>query len=230
MAIMKPGVLVGQLSGKVSGVVFARNRGGDYVRGAISPVNPQTAYQVAVRNALSLASSGWDVLTANQRSSWSAWAAENPVRNRLGESIRLQGNAAYVALNSRLAFLGTALTTAPPTTGDPVGLLTVTGSFDIGAGNFQVAFTATPLGAGNKLWVLGCFVAQPARMFVKNRLRHFYTSAAAKASPADVQTEFEARFGTPVVGGKVVFRVGVVNGTTGQLSSMLETSGLVVST
>jgi len=230
MAIMRPGPLAGQLSGRVGGIVFSRNRGGDYVRNGPSPVNPQSAYQTAVRNALSLASSGWDNADDAERASWRTWAADHPVRNRIGESIRLQGNAAFVALNARLAFLGTAIVESPPVLNAPDPLLSITGSFDIGAGNFQLAYTATPLGAGLKLWVLGCLLGSPAVTFYRNRLRHFYTSAAAAASPADLQASFTARFGAPVVGQKVVFRAGVLDGTSGQLSAMLQTEGIVVST
>ncbi len=230
MAITRPGSIVGQVSGRIGGLVFSRNRGGDYVRNGPSPTNPQSSYQTAVRNALSLASAGWDTLTDSQRAAWVSWAQDHPVRNRLGESIRLQGNAAYVQLNSRLAYLGTAIVVAPPAVNAPDPLLSVTPTFDIGAGNFQLAYTATPLGAGLKLWVLGCLLGSPAITFVKNRLRHFYTSAAAAASPADLDTAFSARFGAPVVGQKVVLMAGVLDGTNGQLSAMLRCEGLVTTT
>jgi len=230
MAIMRPGPLAGQLSGRVGGIVFSRNRGGDYVRNGPSPINPQTAYQTAVRNALGLASAGWDGLTDAQRVAWVAWAQSNPVQNRIGESIRLQGNAAFVALNSRLAYEGTAIVATPPSVNAPDPLLSITGSFDVGAGNFQLAYTATPLGAGLKLWVLGCLLSSPAVTFVKNKLRHFYTGAAATASPVDLQASFSARFGAPVVGNKVVFVAGVLDGTNGQLSSTMRTEGIVTST
>jgi len=230
MAIMRPGPLAGQISGRVGGIVFSRNRGGDYVRNGPSPTNPQTAYQVAVRNALALASTAWKDMTDAQRLAWADWARANPVRNRLGESIRLQGNAAYVALNSRMAWLGNAVYVAPPITSPPDPLLTITGSYDIGAGDFQLAYTTTPLAAGMKLWLLGCRVQSPGVEYVRNKLRHFHTSAAAAASPAACESNFNARFGTPVVGETIFFRAGVVDNATGQLSAMLQTSGVVVST
>ena len=230
MAIMRPGPLAGQLSGRVGGIVFSRNRGGDYVRNGPSPVNPQSAYQSAVRNAMALASAGWDNATDDNRAAWRSWANDHPVQNRIGESIRLQGNAAFVSLNARLAYLGTAIVLTPPVLNAPDPLLTVTPTFDIGVGAFQLAYTTTPLAANMKLWVLGCSLGSPAITFVKNRLRHFFTSAAAAASPADIETAFSDRFGTPVVGQKVVCLAGVLDGTTGQLSAMLRCEGLVVST
>jgi len=230
MAIMRPGALAGQLSGRVGGIVFSRNRGGDYVRNGPSPTNPKTAYQVAVRNALALASTRWNDMSADARASWKGWAQNNPVQNRIGETIRLQGNAAFVELNSRLAYLGTAVVDTPPAVSAPAPLLTLAATFDIGAGDFQLTYTATPLAAGMKLWVLGCLVTSAGISNVNNRLRHFYTSAAAAESPAAIETAFSARFGAPVVGQYVFIRAGVLDGTNGQLSSMLEVSGIVTTT
>lgn len=230
MALIKQGALISEISGKLGGAVFFRNRGGSCVRTFTVPANPQTEYQIAVRNALTSASVAWKNLTDAQRAAWAAWAQENPVRNRVGEAIRLQGNAAFVELNARMVLLGNATTTAPPTVSAPSPLLTVTGSYDIGAGDFQLAYTTTPLAANMKLWVSGCLLISDSIMNVNSRLRHFFTSAAAAASPASIQTAFEARFGTPVAGNKVVLRAAVVSNVDGQMSSYLEDSGVVVST
>jgi hypothetical protein len=230
MAIMRPGPLAGQLSGRVGGVVFSRNRGGDYVRNGPSPTNPQSDYQVAVRNALSVASSYWDDMDDAARQAWRGWAQVNPIQNRLGESIRLQGNASYVSLNARKAFMGHTLSAVTPARSAPTPLLTITPTFDIGAGAFQLAFTATPLLDEFKVWILGCVITNVGVEFVKNRLRHFYTSASAQASPCNIETAFNARFGVPTVGQKIVLLAGVFDNTYGMLSSMLRCDGLVVTT
>lgn len=230
MAIMRPGPLAGQMSGRVGGIVFSRNRGGDYVRNGPSPVNPQSSYQTAVRNGLAVASSYWDDMSDTARAAWKAWAQVNPVQNRIGESIRLQGNAAYVACYSRKAVLGHPMLADVPTRSAPSPLLTITPTFDIGAGAFQLAFTATPLLDEFKVWILGCVITNVGVSFVKNRLRHFYTSVSAAASPLDIESAFTTRFGAPTVGQKVVLLAGVFDNTYGLLSSMLRCEGLVVTT
>jgi hypothetical protein len=230
MAIMRPGPLAGQLSGRVGGIVFSRNRGGDYVRNGPSPINPQTGYQGGVRNALSLASADWDSRTAEQRLAWEGWSRNHPVQNRLGESIRLQGNAAYVGLNARMALLGWVMSVNPPSVNAPDPLLSVTLTLDKGAGAFEIAYTATPLAPTVCLWVLGCNMISPARMFVKNSLRHFYLSANNAASPANIESAFNTRFGVPAVGDHVVFLVGTIDAANGQVSAMLRAEGNVVST
>jgi hypothetical protein len=178
---------------------------------------------------MALASTRWNDMAATARAAWSAWSQNNPVQNRIGESIRLQGNAAFCMFNSRLAYLGVAIVDTPPVVSAPAPLLTLVPTFDIGAGAFQVAYTATPLAAGCKLWVLGCRPMSLGVSFVKNRLRHFITGAAAGASPLDIETAFYARFGTPAVGESIVVRAGVL-GVDGQLSAMLEARALVTTT
>lgn len=230
MAIMRPGPLAGQLSGRVGGVVFSRNRGGDYIRNGPSPVNPQTARQVLVRNALTAASSEWGDLTADQRKSWAAWAASNPVQNRLGETIRLQPNAAFVWLSSRMVINGDSPAVAPPLVGAPDPLVTLGGTFDIGAGDFEVTFTGTPLGTNMCLWLQGCLLTSAAIMNVRNRLRVFKVSPAATASPYDIEADFEAVCGAATVGQTVVIRASVFDDRNGLLSSAIEYRGTVVST
>lgn len=230
MALIKQGGLISEISGKVGGIVFSRNRGGSFVRTFTVPANPRTSYQTAVRNALTGASTAWKDLTDAQRATWVAWAQENPVRNRMGEAIRLQGNAAFVELNARMVLMGNAPATAPPTASAPDPLLTLGGTFDIGAGDFELTYTTTPAPANMKVWVLGCLLLSDSINNVNSRLRHFYTSAAAAASPAAIETAFTARFGAPAVGNKVVFRAAMISNVDGQLSSFLETSGLVTTT
>jgi hypothetical protein len=183
---------------------------------------------VAVRNALATASTRWNDAGFTYRNAWTAWANANPVQNRLGETIRLQGNAAFVELNSRLVQAGLAVVDTPPIVSTPGGLLTVTATLSIAVTTFQLAYTATPLAAGMMLWVRGCLFTSPAIQFTKNRLRHFYTSAAAAASPADLKATFFARFGTPTVGQTVVLHAAVLDSTNGMLSQELEARGLAV--
>jgi hypothetical protein len=228
MALFRAGALVGQLSGRVAGVVFSHNRGGAYVRNGPSPINPDTEYQRTVRNALATASTRWNDPAFTYRGAWKSWAQNNPIRNRIGESIRLQGNAAFVECNARLVQTGTAVVDTPPVVSAPGGLLTITPTLSIAVSTFQLAFTATPPAAGMRVWVAGCLITSPGVEFVKNKLRHFITGVAAAASPLDMKTAFFARFGTPVVGQSVWLRATILDSTNGLMSTALEAHGLVI--
>jgi hypothetical protein len=230
MALIVPGSLAGQVSGKVGGDVFSHNRSGPYVRNGATPVNRQTDAQDAIRSALASASSSWKRLTEGQRQAWEAYAANNPIMNRVGRSVRLAGNAAHVQINGRRIYLGSTELVAPPTAGAPDGLLTVSATWDIGSGSFGLVYTATPLAAGQKLHLSGCLLLSPSINFVKNRLRYFGMSAAAQASPFDFQTLFEAKFGTIAVGNKLVVEARIYDTATGLLSQPRRVEGIALTT
>jgi len=142
----------------------------------------------------------------------------------------LTGQAAFVQLNTRLTQAGDAALTAPPITSAPVALVTLTGTWDIGAGTFELAFTATPLAANEKMWVRAAVVNSAGISYVKNLLRVVVISAAAQATGLDTQTDIEAVFGTLVIDQRVHIWAAVFDDETGLLSVPLSVSGTVVST
>lgn len=105
-------------SGSIGGTTFGRNRYGLYTRARRSPVNPQTIYQNEARQAFLDATQAWRTITDAQRAGWELYALNSPIVNRLGQSITLSGQAAYVANNAvHLRFQLTRLDDAPVTTG-----------------------------------------------------------------------------------------------------------------
>lgn len=230
MALIVPGSGVGQISGKLGSVVFSHNRGGAYVRARSIPCQPGGKYQDKIRLAVETASIAWRELSDNARQAWVSWADGHPIPNRMGQMVRLQGNAAYVQLNTRQAWLGGAAVGLPPANDVPLPLVTCAGSFDIGAGAFNVAYTPTPLTGGCCLYVWGCLLQDPSIKFVKNRLRQFAVGGVNGPSPFNIEDDFAARFGTPQVGNGVSLLVQVYDPQSGLVSLPLRTDGVVVST
>lgn len=74
----------GELSGKMGGLVFARNKRGAYVRGYVIPVNPNTESQSAARNSFGQAVGGWHVLTDVQKALWMSYATQYFSSKKLG--------------------------------------------------------------------------------------------------------------------------------------------------
>lgn len=100
MALVKYGGGVLQMSGSIGANTFARNRSGNYVRARTSPVNPNTARQVAVRSAIATLTVRWSsTLTAVQRTAWNLYAESVNMLNRLGETILLSGFNHYIRSN-----------------------------------------------------------------------------------------------------------------------------------
>ena len=98
-----------QRSGSSGGTVFSHNRSGAYIRARSKPVNPNTARQVVVRNAVRALSIAWSaVLTQLQRDAWNVYAANVSWLNRLGETITLTGLNHFIRSNTPLLQNGLA--------------------------------------------------------------------------------------------------------------------------
>lgn len=81
-----------QRSGSSGGIVYSRNRYGQYIRPRTVPVNPNTDRQVAARNlARNLAIAWRDTLTQALRDAWDLLASVIPWENALGDVVHLTG-------------------------------------------------------------------------------------------------------------------------------------------
>lgn len=227
MAKFKPGPLAASISGSVGGTTFAHNRGGAYMRLRSVPSNPSTVYQQNIRSFLANISQGWRSLTAAQQLAWSNWAQQNPITDVIGEAIHLSGHQAYVKLNHRLAQAGNNLISTPPITAPPTPLLTLAVTGDASDSEVALAFTATPLAAGIKIFCWACVTNSPGISFVKNRLRLVKISAAAQASPLDIGADVEARFGDLIEDQKVHVLVAPFDSATGLIATPLAATCIV---
>lgn len=99
MALIKSQVLT-QASGSVGGLTYSHGKGGMYMRSRAIPVNPQTARQLQIRDAMSMYSQMFlQVLTQAQRDAWDLYGANVLVANRLGDQIQLSGQNHYIRAN-----------------------------------------------------------------------------------------------------------------------------------
>lgn len=213
-----PGPMVSALSGSIGGQTFSRNRGGQYARARAVPVTSTTSEALAAKARLGTASAAWQGLTDGQRTAWSFWAAANPVINTLGNSINPGGMPAFVGNHIRMSLASAATLTSPPIIPAPDALLTAVQDGDIGAGDVDLAFTATPLGAGVHIWLLAAVTNSAGINYIQNLLRFCATSAGAQSSPYDNQSAIENRLGTLVVGQTLTVMAHVFDSNSGLLS------------
>ena len=226
----RSGALIGNLSGSLGSVTASHNRYGSHFRPRTIPINPDTQYQQTVKGNFGVVSGGWTALAAANRAQWATFAANNPVVDNLGQSQNLSANAAYVMLNLRLKQCGVALITAPPVGAAPAGLTSLTLEADIGAGDVQVTYTATPLAANDKLVIRATVVDTASINFVKNKYKLVAYSATAQASPFEFKDEIEERFGSLIVGQYVHVLVAVMSAVTGLISAPMSDSVIVTTT
>lgn len=109
-ALVKFGGGITAMSGSIAGNTFARNRYGAYVRSRTKPVNPNSWRQVYARTIMSYLTEYWfDELSIAQRESWATYAAGIPMKNKLGETIKLSGFNHFVRSNSVRKWYGASI-------------------------------------------------------------------------------------------------------------------------
>lgn len=193
-------------SGSHNGDTFSRNRWGQYMRRRAVPVNPATATQLVQRARMSTNAAAWRALTDTQRAGWTSLGLMITRTDSLGQAYDLNGFAAYCSVNNNNLDAGNAAVADAPAIVTPPTILTAT--ITLTAAAMSIAYTATPLGAGQRLFSFISPQQSAGRKFNKN-YRLIAVSAAAAASPANVYAAYIARLGVPVVGNRVFFSLAV---------------------
>lgn len=209
-------------SGSVAGVTSSRNRFGQYRRTRAIPVNPQSSYQGTVRARLAAAAAAWRALTALQREGWTVLGSQMTRTDSLGQTQTLTGFDAYCSVNAVQGAAGNSTLSDAPALVTPSTILTAT--ITLTAASLSIAYTPTPLAAGERLFAY-CSLQRSAGRTYESDLRLVTVSAAAAASPLNAFTAYQTRLGTPVVGNRIFFRLRTYSG--GFLSGPLDTSAVV---
>jgi hypothetical protein len=165
----------------------------------------------------------WGDLTDNQRAGWASLGAQVQRTDSLGQTYDLTGLGAFCMININNLDAGNAVVDDAPAVISPAGLLTAV--ITTTGGVLSVAYTATPLAAGTRLFTYASPQRSQGRNF-ENDLRLIAVSAAAAASPANILAAYSARFGAPVVDNKIFFSFQVYDG--GFLSAPLLKSTVVI--
>jgi hypothetical protein len=221
MALTKMGSIVQDIRGTLNGAVYSRNKGGAYVRTKVSPVQPRTPAQLAVRATFALLSKRWSgTLDQSQRAAWAAFATANPLTNVFGDSIVTSGLAAYVGLNAVLGNIGVPPVDSPPIDKSVPALaaplqLTYAASTD----DMEIATNAQATVAGAKYYVFATPNLAPGITPGESFFRFIGAFAAtAMAVTIDISSAWENKFGDMAVGKQVWVIVASVNVTTGAVT------------
>lgn len=89
-----------ELTGKLGGQVYARNKGGAYVRSYVKPTNPKTNQQLLTRSGFSDATKAWYGLTSAEQGGWNGYAVTTfkPKKGKVG--VTYSGANAFVSLRN----------------------------------------------------------------------------------------------------------------------------------
>lgn len=189
-------------SGSQASQTSSRNRFGQYVRNRATPVQPRTPAQLNQRALMSTNSAAWRALTDAQRAGWASLGAMMSRSDSLGQVYTLNGFMAYCSVNNNKLAAGDAGVADAPAIVTPPDLLTVT--LTLTAAAVSVAYTATPLATGVRIFAFVSPQASAGRKF-NGDYRLLGVSAAAAASPYVLTTLYTAKFGVPVVGNRIFF-------------------------
>jgi len=216
---IKFGAIVTDGRNKIGGHVASKNRSGNYLRTKVTPVNPNTASQLAARSSLSDFAQGWRSLTEAQRAAWNAAVSQFSKTDIFGDIKNPTGLNLYVKINTTLALIGQAPVVNPPVpTGVSVeniaGLAADVSSIEINlemtgavpAGTYMVVRATSPQSAG--------------KSFFKSEFRNITVLPPAEIALVNLQAAYELKFGAfPQAGKKISVEVFYVNAATGLRSA-----------
>jgi len=235
MAKIILGIGVAQISGKIGGSVFSRNKSGAYVRTNRKGTNPNTISQQVARTKFSQGSKFFKALSSVQQQSFKDNAINYPQVDRLGNVVTLTGSQLASKFANLALLADTTLT--PQECGSPVYVPTITtlaigGLFTGGVianlvlnaiitnssgdtvdevpANFAFILKATkPMSAG--------FTAPKKADF---RVITVYSVTEA-VDAVSIQSAYAAKFGSQIIGGdaKIFFSAQMVSLTTPQVSA-----------
>lgn len=227
MALMIPGAVVTQVSGRIGGSVFSHNRGGQYIRAGVIPKKVTSAAALTQKSILSTVTRSWALVDVASKAAWNHYTTENPVVNRIGMKKSLSGHQAFVGLNARLLRAGDAGISIPPTAAPPAATAITSFSVDTVGSTGEIVYTPTPAGANNRVWIWAALVSSPGQTFIGSQFVLLTITAKNAASPVDIFAALELRFGTLQAGQVVWIRVQTMDSTTGLVSGFATTSAVV---
>lgn len=99
MAIIRPGSVVGGISGKLGGLVFVVGRRGTVVRPRPNPVKKETTFSLLSRGRMSTLRQFWSTMTQLQRDAWQTAAVQILTTNALGVSSPMSGFTYFILTN-----------------------------------------------------------------------------------------------------------------------------------
>ncbi len=135
--------LIVEASGKVKDTVFSRWKGRPYIRSRVTPANPKTAAQTAVRESMARCVDLWQSLTADVKANWNTYASP----------FSISGYNAFVKANRALEQAGSILTVTN-VSALLNGLDTLAATTGVASGEIDLDWTGGSVGADKFAYVL----------------------------------------------------------------------------
>lgn len=227
MAKVKFSALISEMRNKLNGSVFARNRGGNYLRTKVTPTNPQTQAQVLARARLAQFSQAWRSLTEAQRDAWRSVVDQWSTTDVFGDVVNPSGSTLFTRLNINIAVAGGTAINTPPTPAGVDALLGVSVTAASTGQTMSVTVDPAEVPADHSLIIESTPMLSPGINNANSRFRVIQVEDAAATGPFDVAASQIGKFGALVEGQKVFVRVKFIRTDTGEVSQSLVASAIV---
>ena len=213
MALIKWGAIVVDGRGKIGGQVLSRGRSGAIIRTKVTPVNPRTSRQTAVRAILGALSSAWRALTQPQRESWNAAVFNFQKTNIFGDTVNPTGKNLYVGLNTNLTKVSEPNIDVPPVPAELVApiISNFTADGTVGLLDFAVANASVD----QKLYIQASPQVSAGITNISSKVSLIKIEPQSSGSVL-FSSEYTSVYGPLIVGQKIFLRVSAVNKVTGQ--------------
>lgn len=206
-----PGPQFGQFSGSQGNTTASHNRFGSYIRNRVIPVNPNTPAQSVQRNNVQEIAALWRTLTAAQRLDWSNLGAQIERLNTQGQPYTLTGSQAHMMINRNRRLAGVADVADAPPLENPTLLTTAVLTATVSPDALSVAFTPTPLAAGERIIIEMSRPVSAGRSFMpRSELKLITVSGLAPTSPQNVLAAWQAIYADFDLGQRIFGRARVL--------------------
>lgn len=224
----KFGAIVVDGRGKLGGHVASKNRAGAYFRTKVTPVNPQTSYQTAVRALFASLSQAWRSLTEAQRDAWNAAVINFQKTDIFGDLKNPTGINLFVRLNTNIVNAGGTQIDLPPVVTDTPAPVEFSAIADESGQTLAITFAPTPVPANTAYVVEATQQVSPGKNFLKNLFRQISVLAPAATSPNPTGGAYTTKFGAIVEGQKIGIRIKAVDLLTGITSQPVAISVIAI--
>lgn len=213
--------LLSQASGSLGGATAAKNRGGNYFRARVAPVQPRTVAQQEQRANLAALASAWKSLTVDQIAGWNSLATTITLKDALGNSYIPTGEQLYVGNNRNLSQVDETVVDDPPVSKpdfpDPTP---ITLAATAGTPTMTLATSLAAAPTGFVFEVRATAQLSVGRTFIGGSqyriIGHF---AASTFASMNILSDYTTRFGALVAGAKVAVALRLVHIATGFAST-----------
>lgn len=235
MALLKFNIIA-DARGSVNGTTFSRNKAGAYMRNRTRPINPNSTRQQAVRAAMNNLAFDFQTFDRATVNSWNEIAATYPAFNKLGEEYIQSGKQLYISCGLNLAAIGSPNPVTLPSAEPEVPQCNIDGltlDFQAAGGvieRLRIENVTSDLADAQIVYCVTPNLPAARGQSYRNRMRQM--AAIVQGVDADLFSQFNATFGTPLVAdGQVInIRVAATNPRNGLSSAWFYGFGEILNT